>query len=162
MANRVLTVGLPGLLLALLMYTFAEPIRRGGRTQAKGVPFRHVLAYIKANRKTYLCHRRLKNHSFSRAGIQGGTTIYRAGGQFSARAVDVCVSTIEPRLPSSAAPRVFFTRSAGRGKIAELRAVWYSRLELISDGMRSSHSWGLEGWAMCTRLATCNSLALSP
>jgi MFS family permease len=51
-----LTVGLPGLLLALLMYTFAEPIRRGGCTQAQGVPFRDVLAYIKANRKTYLCH----------------------------------------------------------------------------------------------------------
>lgn len=51
-----LAVGLPGLLLALLMYTFAEPIRRGGRTKAKGVPFGDVLAYIKANRKTYLCH----------------------------------------------------------------------------------------------------------
>jgi MFS family permease len=51
-----LTVGLPGLLLALLMYTFAEPIRRGGRTKAKGVPFRDVLVYIKANRRTYLCH----------------------------------------------------------------------------------------------------------
>lgn len=49
-------VGLPGVLLALLMYTFAEPVRRGGRTQAKSVPFREVLAYVKDNRKTFLCH----------------------------------------------------------------------------------------------------------
>jgi MFS family permease len=49
-------VGLPGLLLALLMYTFAEPVRRGGRTQAKSVPLREVFAYVKDNRKMYLCH----------------------------------------------------------------------------------------------------------
>jgi len=49
-------VGLPGLLLALLMYTFAEPVRRGGRIQAKSVPFRELVAYVKDNRKTYLCH----------------------------------------------------------------------------------------------------------
>jgi MFS family permease len=49
-------VGLPGLLLALFMYTFAEPVRRGGRTEAKSVPFREVIAYVKDNRKTFLCH----------------------------------------------------------------------------------------------------------
>jgi MFS family permease len=49
-------VGLPGVLLALFMYTFAEPVRRGGRTQAKSVPFREVFAYVKDNRKTFLCH----------------------------------------------------------------------------------------------------------
>jgi MFS family permease len=49
-------VGLPGLLLALLAYTFAEPVRRGGRTQAKEVPFNEVVAYVRGNRKTYLCH----------------------------------------------------------------------------------------------------------
>jgi len=48
-------VGLPGLLLAILMYTFAEPVRRG-RTHATGIPLREVLAYIKNHRKTYLCH----------------------------------------------------------------------------------------------------------
>jgi MFS family permease len=49
-------VGLPGLLLALFMYTFAEPVRRGGRTGAKSVPFREVFTYVKNNRKTFLCH----------------------------------------------------------------------------------------------------------
>ena len=49
-------VGLPGVLLALFMYTFAEPVRRGGRTEAKSVPFREVIAYVKDNRKTFLCH----------------------------------------------------------------------------------------------------------
>jgi MFS family permease len=51
-----LAVGLPGLLLALFMYTFAEPVRRGGRTQTRNVPFRELFAYVKDNRKTYLCH----------------------------------------------------------------------------------------------------------
>jgi MFS family permease len=50
-----LVVGLPGLLLAILMYTFAEPVRRG-RTHAASIPLRDVLAYIKNHRKTYLCH----------------------------------------------------------------------------------------------------------
>ena len=49
-------VGLPGVLVALLMYTFAEPVRRGSRTQAKSVPFREVINYVKSNRKTFLCH----------------------------------------------------------------------------------------------------------
>jgi MFS family permease len=49
-------VGLPGLLLALLMYTFAEPLRRDSLRQATSVPFRELLAYVKCNRKTYLCH----------------------------------------------------------------------------------------------------------
>ena len=49
-------VGLPGLLLALFMYTFAEPVRRGGRTEAKSVPFGEVIAYVKNNRRTFLCH----------------------------------------------------------------------------------------------------------
>ena len=51
-----LAVGLPGLLFALLMYTIAEPVRRGGRTQSRSVPFLEVVAYVKDNRKTYLCH----------------------------------------------------------------------------------------------------------
>ncbi|MBV8569852.1 MAG: MFS transporter [Acidobacteriaceae bacterium] len=49
-------VGLPGLPLALLMYTFAEPIRRGGRIGVKSVPLREVFGYVKTHRKTYLCH----------------------------------------------------------------------------------------------------------
>ena len=51
-----LAVGLPGLVLSLLMYSFAEPVRRGGCTRAKKMPFRDVLAYLNDNRKTYLCH----------------------------------------------------------------------------------------------------------
>jgi MFS family permease len=49
-------VGLPGLLLALFMYTFAEPVRHGGRTQTRSVPFRELFGYVRDNRKTYLCH----------------------------------------------------------------------------------------------------------
>jgi MFS family permease len=49
-------VGLPGVLLTPFMYTFAEPVRRGGRTEAKSVPSREVFAYVKNNRKTFLCH----------------------------------------------------------------------------------------------------------
>jgi MFS family permease len=49
-------VGLPGLLLALFMYTFAETVRRGERTGAKSVPFKEVIGYVKNNRKTFLCH----------------------------------------------------------------------------------------------------------
>jgi MFS family permease len=50
-----LAVGLPGVLLALFMFTFAEPARRGGRTQSsEGIPFRDVLAYVKNNQKTFL------------------------------------------------------------------------------------------------------------
>lgn len=48
-------VGLPGALLALLMYTVQEPLRRGvGAT--KRVPLREVAAYVRENRATFLCH----------------------------------------------------------------------------------------------------------
>jgi MFS family permease len=50
-------VGLPGFLLGLLMYTIKEPVRRGiTAAHAKGVPARQVLAYIKENRATFICH----------------------------------------------------------------------------------------------------------
>ena len=50
-------VGLPGLLLGGLMYTIKEPVRRGiTSARAKGVPARQVIAYIKENRATFLCH----------------------------------------------------------------------------------------------------------
>jgi len=50
-------VGLPGILLGLLMYTIKEPVRRGITVASKkGVPARQVLAYIKQNRATFICH----------------------------------------------------------------------------------------------------------
>ena len=57
-------VGLPGVLLALLMYTVKEPKRRGvrwvkaadGRMTAAQVPMREVLAYLRENWVTFLCH----------------------------------------------------------------------------------------------------------
>lgn len=49
-------VGLPGVLLALLTYTFREPVRYGSRTAGKSVPFRDAVAYVKNNRRTFLCH----------------------------------------------------------------------------------------------------------
>ena len=57
-------VGLPGALLALLLYTMKEPARKGARTTiaANGIervvqaPFLDVVAYIRENWKTFLCH----------------------------------------------------------------------------------------------------------
>jgi len=57
-------VGLPGVLLALLMYTVREPVRRGirtlkaedGKNKVVQVPMREVVAYLKKNWRTFLCH----------------------------------------------------------------------------------------------------------
>jgi MFS family permease len=57
-------VGLPGILLALLMYTVREPVRRGTRlvSNAKGksvavkVPMKEVTDYLWQNRTTFICH----------------------------------------------------------------------------------------------------------
>ena len=48
-------VGLPGLIVALLVYTLTEPVRTGSHTP-KGVPLAEVFAYFKQHRKTYLTH----------------------------------------------------------------------------------------------------------
>jgi MFS family permease len=57
-------VGLPGILLALLMYTVREPARRGTRlvSNAEGkrvsakVPMKEVTEYLWQNRATFICH----------------------------------------------------------------------------------------------------------
>lgn len=57
-------VGLPGIFLALLMYTVKEPLRRGmrlaktvdGKTQVAQTPLSEVIAYLGQNWKTFLCH----------------------------------------------------------------------------------------------------------
>lgn len=53
-------VGLPGLLIAALMMTVREPIRRSiSGTAAVGsgaLPLRTVVAYLLENRRTYLAH----------------------------------------------------------------------------------------------------------
>ncbi len=57
-------VGLPGILLALLMYTVREPLRRGmrmvkaadGTTKAAQVPLGEVIGYLRENWVTFLCH----------------------------------------------------------------------------------------------------------
>lgn len=57
-------VGLPGVLLALLMFTVREPLRRGmrmvsnaeGKAVAAQVPLREVLAYLRLNWRTFACH----------------------------------------------------------------------------------------------------------
>ncbi len=57
-------VGIPGVVLALLMYTVKEPLRKGarmmkaadGRTKVAKVSMRDVFAYIKENRAAVLCH----------------------------------------------------------------------------------------------------------
>lgn len=57
-------VGLPGVLLSLLVYTVREPVRRGirlmtaadGKTKVALAPMSEVIAYIKQNWRTFLCH----------------------------------------------------------------------------------------------------------
>ncbi len=57
-------VGLPGILLALLMYTVKEPDRRGvrlvrasdGSMKPARVPLREAFAYLSRNLTTFLCH----------------------------------------------------------------------------------------------------------
>jgi len=57
-------VGLPGLLLALLMYTMKEPVRRGlrfvkaegGARQTAQAPLGEVFRYFRENKATLICH----------------------------------------------------------------------------------------------------------
>lgn len=56
-------VGLPGILLALMMYTIREPERRdtrksavNGKAKAAQTPMREVIRYMLANWETILCH----------------------------------------------------------------------------------------------------------
>ena len=49
-------VGLPGIVLALLLYTVREPVRRGRPAGAAQIPFRDVVKYLWSNRTTFLCH----------------------------------------------------------------------------------------------------------
>jgi MFS family permease len=57
-------VGLTGALMALLLFTVREPTRKGARVRAPAdgapgivpLPLRDVLAYLRANRGTFLCH----------------------------------------------------------------------------------------------------------
>src|SRR6266853_1679471 len=51
-----LAVGLPGLLVAFLMYTVREPVRRGIVRHASGIPFSQVFRYLLENKSTILCH----------------------------------------------------------------------------------------------------------
>jgi MFS family permease len=52
-------VGLPGLPLALLLYSVREPVRRGmpkGVVTGERIPLPRVIAYMKENAATILCH----------------------------------------------------------------------------------------------------------
>ncbi|MDD3444932.1 MAG: MFS transporter [Zavarzinia sp.] len=57
-------VGMPGVLVALLLYTVREPLRRGikavrqadGSLKAEDVPVREVFGYIRSNAAAVLCH----------------------------------------------------------------------------------------------------------
>lgn len=51
-----LIVGLPGLLLALMLFTVREPSRTGGAQAHSATPLREVIAYIHKNRSTFLLH----------------------------------------------------------------------------------------------------------
>ncbi len=49
-------VGLPGVILALLMYTIREPKRRGVTAGKAAPPISQVFAYIAENKMTFICH----------------------------------------------------------------------------------------------------------
>jgi MFS family permease len=50
-------VGLPGLLLAPILYTIREPQRRGlARSKKAAVPLKEVVAYISLNKTTFITH----------------------------------------------------------------------------------------------------------
>ena len=56
-----IVVGLPGILLALLVFSLREPVRRGllgGQPGAvpKGIPIREIIAFLRKNRRTYGHH----------------------------------------------------------------------------------------------------------
>lgn len=59
-----LLIGLPGVVLALLMYTVREPVRRGvkawagagGKVRVVQTPLREVFGYIARNKVTFICH----------------------------------------------------------------------------------------------------------
>ncbi len=52
----LLAVGLPGVLLAPLLYAIREPVRRGSARAVGRIPLRQVLSYMGRNRRTFLCH----------------------------------------------------------------------------------------------------------
>jgi len=61
-------VGLPGLLIALLMFTIKEPYRRGVRVQGTdSIPLVEVAAYYRSNLRTFLSH----NFGFSLLALLG-------------------------------------------------------------------------------------------
>lgn len=50
-------VGLPGIIVALLMYTVGEPVRRGTLAgHERGIPLGHVLAYVREHWRLYIAH----------------------------------------------------------------------------------------------------------
>ncbi len=51
-----LAVGLPGILIAPLVYTIREPLRRGIAKHASSIPASQSFAYILKNKGTFLCH----------------------------------------------------------------------------------------------------------
>lgn len=51
-----LVVGLPGILFSLIMFTIVEPRRRGPGAGTKSVPLSEVIAFIKSNMATVICH----------------------------------------------------------------------------------------------------------
>lgn len=51
-----LAVGLPGILVAPLVYSIREPLRRGIARQASSAPASHAFSYMLENKQTLLCH----------------------------------------------------------------------------------------------------------
>jgi MFS family permease len=49
-------LGLPGIPLALLLYTISEPARRGSAKGVTSIPLSEVFRYLRENWSTYVCH----------------------------------------------------------------------------------------------------------
>lgn len=89
-------VGLPGILVALLLYTVKEPIRRNRRlvksqtgiVKPETVPLRQVFNYILENKATFFCHNLgfgLISLSTNAAGVWNPTYFVRNHGWTSAK-----------------------------------------------------------------------------
>jgi len=94
-------VGLPGVLLAVLLYTLREPLRRETGGAGRSIPFAQAMEWVRSNKWTFLCHNcgfgftafasyaaaswvptfLIRNHGWtaSRAGIVFGLIVITAG-----------------------------------------------------------------------------------
>lgn len=173
-----LIVGLPGVLLALLIFTLPEPARRGLRTLNQGLSwgkaYGDLLRFIGARRRFFLCH--YAAFTFASAVVAGCGTWYAAhmGRTFGWRAsqiglalgITLTVAGIVSQVISGRAIDALFRRGV---RDAQLR--WYAGCLIVATpiGMvatTSPHPWvflvGIGLFlALISSLPTCAATALN-